>query len=163
MPKPSTFRRSALALGIAAATVLGVAVTVPTAAAGAAHHRRVHVWRVGTWHGVRGNVSSISAAVRRAKPGDWILIGPGDYHVRMDHFSQKGSAHPAGILITTPGLHIRGMNRNDVVLDGTKPGSRKCSSAPGAQDYGQRDSKGQAGRPQRHRGLQGQQRRDLRT
>ena len=70
------------------------------------------------------------AAVRKAKPGDWILIAPGDYHVRMDHYSQRHSNHPAGLIITTPGLHVRGLNRNRVVLDGTRPGSRECSSAP---------------------------------
>jgi hypothetical protein len=146
MPHSRFVRRAALAVGITAATVAALAVAAPVAAA-RTHHRGVHVWRVGTWHGIRGNVSSISAALRRARPGDWILIGPGDYHVRMDHFSQRGSGQPAGVLVTTPGLHIRGMNRNDVVLDGTKPGSRKCSSAPGAQDYGQRGAKGQpAGR-----------------
>ncbi len=36
------------------------------------------------------------------------------------------------------------MNRNSVVLDGTKPGSRKCSSARRAQDFGVRDAKGHA-------------------
>ena len=37
------------------------------------------VLRVGTYHGIRGQYSSIQAAVNAAKPGDWILVGPGDY------------------------------------------------------------------------------------
>jgi hypothetical protein len=36
--------------------------------------------------------------------------------------------------VTTPGLHIRGMNRNTVMLDGTKPGSAECSSAEADQN-----------------------------
>ncbi|HEY8300785.1 MAG TPA: hypothetical protein VIG48_02700 [Jatrophihabitans sp.] len=149
MRQSRSARRIALALGAAALAVASVAVAAPSAQANA---RRVHVWRVGTWHGVRGNVSSIGAAIRRAHAGDWILIAPGDYHVRMDHQGQRGSDHPAGLLITKPGLHIRGMNRNGVVLDGTKPGSRKCSSAPQAQDFGaSRDAKG---RPSGRNGIE---------
>ena len=151
MAQSRTLRRTALTLGAVAAAVLACTVSAPAAQA-RSHHRAVHVWRVGTWHGIRGNVASISAALRRARPGDWILIAPGDYHVRMDHFSQRGSEHPAGILITTPGLHIRGMNRNDVVIDGTKPGSSKCSSAPSAQDFGAgHDAKG---RPSGRNGIE---------
>jgi hypothetical protein len=132
--------RWALAAAVAATTVIATAVS--TFAATEAQARAPHVWRVGTWHGVRGNVSSIGAALIKAQPGDWILIAPGDYHVRMDHYSERGSDHPAGLIIRTPGLHIRGMNRNGVVLDGTRPGSRKCSAAPSAQDFGVRDAKG---------------------
>src|SRR6478752_2801711 len=118
MSQSRSFRR----LGLAAAAAVAVATAVATAVAAPAAQARVpHVWRVGTWHGIRGNVASIAAALRKAQPGDWILIAPGDYHVRMDHFSQRGSSHPAGLIITTPRLHIRGMNRNGVVLDGTRP------------------------------------------
>ena len=48
MMKPRTFARTALAVGIAGATALSLAAAAPTAAA-VAQHRRVHVWRVGTW------------------------------------------------------------------------------------------------------------------
>ena len=37
------------------------------------------VLRVGTYHGKRGQYQSIQAAVNAAHPGDWILVGPGDY------------------------------------------------------------------------------------
>src|SRR5690348_6447014 len=37
------------------------------------------VLRVGTYHGSKGQYRTIQAAVKAAKPGDWILIGPGDY------------------------------------------------------------------------------------
>ena len=38
------------------------------------------VLRVGTYHGIRGQFRSIQQAVNAARPGDWILVGPGDYH-----------------------------------------------------------------------------------
>ena len=37
------------------------------------------VLRVGTYHGVKGQYHTITAAIKAAKPGDWILIAPGDY------------------------------------------------------------------------------------
>jgi hypothetical protein len=40
---------------------------------------------------------------------------------------------PAGVLITTPGIHLRGMNRNAVVVDGTRSGAPQCSSQPADQ------------------------------
>jgi hypothetical protein len=84
---------------------------------------------VGTYHGIKGHYTSIQAAVRAAKPGDWILVGPGDY---KEH-GYPGMAEPAGVLITTRDIHLRGMNRNKVVVDGTKPGTPKCSSRPSDQ------------------------------
>ena len=42
----------------------------------------------------------------------------------------------ADVLITTPNLHVRGMNRNTVMIDGTKPGSPQCSSAEADQTFG---------------------------
>jgi hypothetical protein len=48
--------------------------------------------------------TTIQSAVAAAKRGDWILIDSGIYHGQ--------------VRITTPGLHLRGMNRNKVILDG---------------------------------------------
>ncbi len=48
--------------------------------------------------------STIQAAVDAAAAGDWILIEVGIY------------TDP--VYVTTPGLHLRGMDRNDVVIDG---------------------------------------------
>jgi hypothetical protein len=84
---------------------------------------------VGTYHGIAGHYHSIQAAVNAAKPGDWILVGPGDY---KEH-GNRGAAQPAGVLITTPKVHLRGMNRTAVVVDGTKRGAPKCSSQPADQ------------------------------
>jgi hypothetical protein len=48
--------------------------------------------------------STIQGAVNAANPSDWVLIEPGKYD--------------ESVLVETPGLHIRGLNRNTVILDG---------------------------------------------
>ncbi|HEX3899079.1 MAG TPA: hypothetical protein VHW74_07890 [Mycobacteriales bacterium] len=94
------------------------------------------VLRVGTYHGIKGQFATIQAAVDAARPGDWILVAPGDYKTSSSKAPADAPNIPSGVLITTPDLTIRGMNRNSVVVDGTKPGSSKCSSKPAAQNYG---------------------------
>jgi hypothetical protein len=109
--------------------VIGVSlVVVPAAGA--------KVLRVGTYKGIKGQFKSIQAAVDAAKPGDWILIGPGDYKEDSDRAPAGHGDAPAGVLITTPHLYLRGMDRNGVVVDGTKPGSARCSRKPGDQEFG---------------------------
>src|SRR5438552_8750510 len=82
------------------------------------------VLRVGTWRHIPGQFKSVQKAVNAAHPGDWILVGPGDYKEQ----GYAGEAEPAGVLITTPNIHLRGMDRNAVVVDGTKPGTPRCSA-----------------------------------
>jgi len=98
------------------------------------------VLRVGSYHGVQGQFSTLTAAVHAARSGDWILIGPGDYKTAPSQIRTPAghSTFPAAVLITTHHLHIRGMNRSQVVIDGTKPGSARCSRAAAAQNYGLR-------------------------
>lgn len=94
---------------------------------------------VGSFNGRAGQYHTIQGAVNAAKPGDWILIGPGDYHEIADEAGQHGSfanGQMGGVYITKSGLTLRGMDRNSVVVDGTNPGSGACSKAPGAQNYG---------------------------
>ncbi|MCL4445312.1 MAG: hypothetical protein M1134_00325 [Actinobacteria bacterium] len=97
---------------------------------------------VGTFKGHRGQFATIQAAVNAAKPGDWILVAPGDYHETADESqavpsSAFGAGNFGGVIIHTPNLHIRGMNRNGVIVDGTKPGSSTpCSSNPALQNFG---------------------------
>jgi hypothetical protein len=57
--------------------------------------------------------STIQGAVNAAQTSDWVLIEPGTYD--------------ESVLVETPGIHIRGMNRNTVILDGQNlvtPGGR---------------------------------------
>src|SRR5439155_20322572 len=47
----------------------------------------------------------------------------------------------AGVYVTTPNLRIRGMDRNQVIVDGTKASPtasipKPCSASPAAQDFG---------------------------
>ncbi|HMC39791.1 MAG TPA: hypothetical protein VKI19_09030, partial [Acidimicrobiales bacterium] len=91
---------------------------------------------VGWYHGIKGRYATPQAAVDAARPGDWILIGPGDY---KDPAALEAPPTPglvSGLLVTTPGLHIRGMDRNGVVIDGTRPGSRRCSTRSADQNLG---------------------------
>lgn len=132
--------------------VAAVSIGMLLLAAGPAAAR---VLRVGTFRGHHGRFHSIQAAVDAARPGDWILIAPGDYHERGDYTTHRPGGHAgggygdsteakagAGVLITTPRIHLRGVNRNAVVVDGTRPGARRCSSAPGDQVLGPHGSDG---------------------
>src|SRR5205814_1799785 len=70
-----------------------------------------------------GSHTSIQGAVNATSQGDWVLVAPGDYHEQ----GNAGASEPAGVLIRTPWIHLRGLNRNNVVVDGTKSGSSRCS------------------------------------
>lgn len=94
------------------------------------------VLRVGSYHRIPGQFTSIQSAVNAAHPGDKILVAPGDYKTTAVHFPAGNSTFPAAILITTGGLTLRGMNRGGVVVDGTKPGTPPCSNAAPDQTYG---------------------------
>jgi hypothetical protein len=101
----------------------------------------VKVLLVGSYRGMKGAYSSIQAAVDAAHPGDWILVGPGDYHETADQSSltstelQQGGV--AGVLITTSDIHLRGMDRNTVIVDGDKAGApEQCDPDPAWQNFG---------------------------
>lgn len=94
------------------------------------------VLRVGTYHGIPGQYGGIQAAVNAAKPGDWILVAPGDYKTTSVLTPKGAPDFPAAVLITTRDIHIRGMNRRTVIVDGTKPGSAACSNKGPAQNFG---------------------------
>ena len=72
---------------------------------------------------------TVQSAVDAARPGDWVLIWPGVYH-------EKSSQWPtAGVWITTPGIHLRGLARNGVIIDGSNGSARRpCPSSPKLQD-----------------------------
>jgi len=102
---------------------------------------------VGSFHGHAGQYQSIQSALKAAAPGDWILVAPGDYHESADLTNPPKSFEHGGfggVYITTPNLHLRGMSRTGVVVDGTKPGSSTCSADPKAQQFGAKDQDGKA-------------------
>ncbi len=90
---------------------------------------------VGTYHGIRGRYRTIAQALAHARPYDWILVGPGDYKSSRFTAPAGHPEFPAADLITVPNLTIRGMNRNTVIIDGTKSGPA-CSDAPSDQNFG---------------------------
>jgi hypothetical protein len=118
-------RFAALWLAVVAALVLSSAASA-------------RVLLVGTYKGIRGHYNSIEAAVNAAKPEDWILVGPGDYKEHSGRVPRGAAEAPAGVLITKRDIYLRGMNRNTVIVDGTKPGSPKCSSKARDQEFGPR-------------------------
>ncbi len=100
---------------------------------------------VGTFHHIStppaSTFKTIQDAVNAAASGDWILVAPGDYHEIGD--TGKNAPTPAdlkdgwygGVDITTSNIHLRGMNRNKVIIDGTSTSaSTPCSSAPADQN-----------------------------
>jgi hypothetical protein len=105
------------------------------------------VLRVGTYHGIKGQYKTIEAAVDAAKANDWILVGPGDYKTQSSETPTTGhpaSDFPAAILITKPGIYLRGMNRNTVIVDGTKSGPA-CNDIKADQNFGPMTTGGPAG------------------
>jgi hypothetical protein len=96
---------------------------------------------VGTFDGIPGQYQTIQDAVNAAQPGDWILIAPGDYHEQADHLNPPSAADVSlgwygGVEIHTNDIHLRGLNRSSVVVDGTRPGAAQCSSNAADQDLG---------------------------
>ncbi|HEX3515112.1 MAG TPA: hypothetical protein VHT26_14020 [Trebonia sp.] len=77
---------------------------------------------------------TVQSAVDAASPGDWILIYPGVYH-------EKSTQWPtAGVWIEKPDLHVRGLDRNGVIIDGSNgTAARPCPSAAAQQDLTPRD------------------------
>jgi hypothetical protein len=77
---------------------------------------------------------TVQAAVDAAQPGDWILIYPGVYH-------EKSKEWPtAGVWIDKPDLHIRGLDRGRVIIDGSNgTAAHPCPSAAAEQDFTARD------------------------
>jgi len=135
--------RAVLATALATAgLVSALGVGGASGASPVAAHVSGHVLLVGTFNGHKGQYSSIQAAVNAAHPGDWILVAPGDYHEVADYSSPPSSDQLrlggfGAVLITKAGLHLRGMNRNTVIVDGTKSSSpTSCSSNPAYQQYG---------------------------
>jgi hypothetical protein len=124
--------------------LLGVVIAVLTALPSVAG---ATVLRVGTYHGIKGQYKTIQAAVKAAKAGDWILVAPGDYKTNSSSVPTTGNpagTFPAAVLITQPRLRLRGMDRNKVIVDGTKSGPA-CNNVKADQNFGPTVSGGPGG------------------
>jgi len=83
---------------------------------------------------------TIQGAVNAARKGDWILLAPGDYHESGDAGITKTNrwvkeGYYGGVVITTSGIHLRGMNRSSVIVDGTLASApTPCASAHADQN-----------------------------
>ena len=76
----------------------------------------------------------MQGAVDAARSGDLILIYPGVYHEKSRRWPNTG------VWIGKPNLHIRGMDRNRVIIDGSNGGAaHPCPSAAAQQDLTPRD------------------------
>src|SRR5947209_17518197 len=56
----------------------------PSGSAAPAASNAARVLLVGTFAGRTGQYRTIQSAVNAARPGDWILVAPGDYHENAD-------------------------------------------------------------------------------
>jgi Periplasmic copper-binding protein (NosD) len=104
--------RYAIALLAAAVALAGAVASAPA--------KSPRVLRVGH----HGTYKTIQSAVNAAHPGDWILIAPGDYKET--------------VRIRKNNLHLRGMSRSGVIVDGTKSGPA-CSSKAKDQVFNRGD------------------------
>ena len=96
---PRPLRSPRAAVRVLAAALVVAFLGAWTAAAASATVRVVSKTKSGA------NVySTIQGAVNAASPSDWVLIEPGKYD--------------ESVLVETPGLHIRGLDRNAVIIDG---------------------------------------------
>ncbi len=111
--------------------VMETAAVLAILAGGPAHARRPRIFRVcngSTSPCPRGgHRKTIARAVKSAKPGDWILVWPGVYHEK--------ATDSAGVYITTPNIHLRGLDRNLVIVDGSNgTAAQPCPSDAASQD-----------------------------
>ena len=92
---------------------------------------QAHVLRVGTYNGHRGSYRTIQRAVNAAHAGDSSSSRPASTTsapTTRGPSAEGGTEAGAGVWIQTPGIHLRGMDRNGVVVDGTKPGGAGACS-----------------------------------
>jgi len=128
-------------IGARQLAALGAALLTGTVLASCSSSSSPAVLLVGRYHGMAGQYTSIQAAVDAAQPGDYVLIAPGDYHETDDAHVTSASllstGDHGGVVVRTSNLTIRGMNRDTVVVDGTKSDApTACSSDPQYQNFG---------------------------
>jgi hypothetical protein len=121
-----------------------IALSVCGLLAASASAAGARVLLVGSYHGIHGKYKTLQAAVNAARHGDWILVGPGDYKTTKSHNPRGRRDLAAAVLITKKNLRIRGMNRNTVIIDGTRRGSA-CNSKAANQNFGPKSKDGPKG------------------
>jgi len=131
--------RRFLHVSAALAVVAGGAATFVggQAFAGQHTHRTPAVWLVCNGSTIACPplklLTSVQEAVNVAKPGDWVLIWPGVYHENTPKWH-------AGVWVGTAGIHIRGLGRNSVIIDGSNgTAQHPCPSSPSLQNYAPRN------------------------
>ncbi len=140
--------------GLGVALAAG-ALILPLAFGTSASGSSPNVLLVGPAGTPNAQYTSIQAAVNAAQPGDWVLVAAGVYHEKgySPTSNPNGKPTPAEVQITKPNLHLRGMNRDTVIVDGTNfsqtqaagtaaAGSAACSPDPALQDPGVKQSGG---------------------
>lgn len=151
------FRAGVLGAAVSVAALL----VLPNVAVAASARRPspswpANVFAVGTFHGITGNVSTtrrptvatIQRAVDEAErwadahrcggaPCDtYVLLAPGDYKTLATRIAPAPpDQDAAGVLIDTDNVWLVGMERDSVVIDGTKAGPT-CSDQPADQVFG---------------------------
>lgn len=138
-----------MAMGVAVVLGGGLLTACSSGASTAAGSGSGRVLLVGSYAGHAGQYRTIQAAVNAARPGDWILVGPGDYRPNADVHApttaQASSGDFGGVVIRTSDLHLRGMNRNTVIVDGTRAGApQPCDSNAMWQNLGPTGPNGKA-------------------
>ena len=108
-----------------------------------------HVFRVGAFE---GGTSTLARSRRRStKPNraTAVLIGPGDPGDQRPPGRWRGHRRGGARCSWKAGISsIRGMDRNGVIIDGTKKGTPTCSAGSSDQELGPTDSEGRSHRPQ---------------
>ena len=113
---------------------------------------------VGSYHGIHGQYKTLQAAVNAAKPGDWILVGPGDYKTTSSRRAQgpAGPAHRGPDHQEEPPHPRHEPQHGDHRRDPQGRGLQQQGGQPELRAQEQEAADG----PQRDHGLQGQQRLD---
>ena len=86
---------------------------------------------VGTYHGHAGQYDSVQAAVNVAQPGigSWSLLATTTKRTMPASTSKTALSNGdhGGVVVNTSNLHIRGMNRSSVIVDGTNRARRRAA------------------------------------